>query len=189
MKNIETLMADFSIEMSEENKTAFVKAVNENYKTIAEVEKKDEKVKTLTEKLAVTEDALKKFDGVDAEGLKAQIADLNKALADKDTEYQKKISDRDFNDLLKESITNAKGKNPTAIMALLDIDTLKASKNQKVDIDNAIKALTESKDSDFMFEKESVGGRNPIGSFNRTVAQTTTRDDKYKDNPFYHPKQ
>lgn len=191
MKNIEAIMSDFKIELSDENKTAFVKAVNENYKTIAEVEKKDEKIQSLTEKMKISEEALKKFEGVDADKLNEEIATLKKSLADKDTEYSQKIADRDFNDLVKESIASAKGKNAKAITALLDIDALKASKNQKDDIDKAIKALTEAEDSKMLFgeTEQAQGGRNPIGSFTRTRTTTTSRDELYKDNPYYHPKQ
>lgn len=191
MKNIEVIMSDFNIELSDENKTAFVKAVNENYKTIAEVEKKDEKIQSLTEKMKISEEALKKFEGVDADKLNEEIATLKKSLADKDTEYSQKIADRDFNDLVKESIASAKGLNAKAITSLLDIDTLKASKNQKEDIDKAIKVLTEAEDSKMLFgtSEQAQGGRNPIGSFTRTRTITTSRDEQYKDNPYYHPKQ
>lgn len=190
MKNIEVILSDFKIELSDENKTAFIKAVNENYKTIAEVEKKDEKIQTLTEKMKLSEDALKKFEGVDTDKLNDEIANLKKSLADKDAEYSQKLADRDFNDLVKESIASAKGKNAKAITALLDIETLKGSKNQKDDIDKAIKALTEAEDSKMLFgePEQAQSGRNPIGSFTRTRTTTTSRDEMYKDNPYYHSK-
>ena len=48
----------------------------------------------------------------------------------------------------------------------MDIETLKASKNQKVDIDTALKALAEAEDSKMLFgetEPKVVGTGNPIG--------------------------
>ena len=66
-------------------------------------------------------------------------------LQTKETEFQQKLADRDFDDLLTESIHGAKGKNAKAIRALLDVDALKTSKNQKDDVGAAIKALTGSR--------------------------------------------
>ena len=51
-------------------------------------------------------------------------------------------------------------------MALLDVETLKASKNQKEDIAAALKALTEAEDSKMLFgapEPNPVGTGNLIG--------------------------
>ena len=54
--------------------------------------------------------------------------------------HAQEIADRDFSDKLTAGITKAKGKNAKAITALLDLDTLKASKNQDKDIEAAITA-------------------------------------------------
>ena len=72
--------------------------------------------------------------------------------------------------MLKESIVAANGKNAKAITALLDIDALKASKNQKDDIAAALKKLTEAEDSKMLFgepEPTHVGGGNPIGAITK----------------------
>lgn len=131
-------------------------------------------LKTANEKLAdhqATIDglnkSLEKFKDVDVSDLQNQIATLNQTIKNKDDEHSKAIADRDFQDILKESIAAAGGKNAKAITALLDLETLKASKNQKVDIDNAIKQLAEAEDSSFMFgntDPEELGEGNPIGA-------------------------
>ena len=185
MKNIESILAENGIEG--EVATSISKAVGENYKTISEFEKKDAKIATLTEKVQATEEALKAFDGIDAEGMKKQIADLTQSLADKDAEYSKKIADRDFNELLNASIAEHKGKNAKAITALLDVETLKASKNQKEDIASAIKTLSEAEDSKMLFDAGTPQG-SAIGQIQNRHTTTIARDDKYKDNPYYHPK-
>lgn len=109
---------------------------------------------------------LEAFKDVDVSGMKTKIANLENDLQTKETEYAQKIADRDFQDMLKESIATAKGRNAKAITALLDVDTLKASKNQKEDIAAALKALTEAEDSKMLFgEIETVVGEgNPIGN-------------------------
>jgi hypothetical protein len=113
--------------------------------------------------LNTTKEELKKFDGVDAEGLKTQIDNLNKKLKDQETEYNSKIADRDFHDLVDKSITKHKGINTKAIKALLDLETLKGSKNQETDIDKAIAELTKADDSKMLFGTDPVGKTDPIG--------------------------
>lgn len=109
---------------------------------------------------------LEEFKDVDVSGMKTKIANLENDLQTKETEYAQKIADRDFQDMLKESIATAKGKNAKAIAALLDIDALKASKNQKEDVAAALKTLAEAEDSKMLFgETETIiGGGNPIGN-------------------------
>ena len=87
------------------------------------------------------EETLKGFNGVNVEDLKNSIADWKKKAEDAEKDYKQKIADRDFDDLLKEAIKSANGLNEKAIMGCLDIPALKASKNQKSDIESAIKAL------------------------------------------------
>lgn len=175
MKNIETILSEAGLTLTEEQKTAVNKSVGENYKPISDWQNQVDKVSNLTTQLETTKEALKKFDGVDAAALNQKIKDLETDLANKDADYQKQIADRDFNDLLKESIATAKGRNAKAIMALLDVDTLKASKNQKEDVAAALKALTEAEDSKMLFgETETViGGGNPIGIVNKNTGGNT----------------
>lgn len=189
MKNIETILGELGIAVPDEQKEALNKAINENYKTVAEVEKKDAKITALTEKVKAHEEALKTFEGIDAEGLQAKIADLEKSLKAKDDEYARQLADRDFNEILKDSIVKAKGRNEKSISALLDIEALKTSQNQKEDIVNALEALAKAEDTSFLFAPEEpqkpIG--NPIGSIKRTTT-VNGFDELYKGNPFYHPK-
>jgi hypothetical protein len=133
------------------------------------LEKAQEDLKAEQEKVKTTEEALKAFDGVDPAALNQKIADLQKDLQTKDAEHQAQIADRDFQDMLKESIVAAKGVNPKAITALLDVEALKASKNQKEDIAEALKTLAEAEDSKMLFgidepEEDVLGKGNPIGA-------------------------
>ena len=114
---------------------------------------------------------LEEFKDADVSGLKKKIEDLETDIKTKDADYQKQIADRDFNDVLKDSINAARGKNAKAIKALLDVDTLKASKNQKEDVAAAIKALSEAEDSKMLFgeaEPNPTGKGDPIGGVGGT---------------------
>lgn len=174
MKNFETILADAGVTLTDEQKETVTKAMQENYKPIADWQKQVDKVKTLENTVTETQEKLKKFDGVDVETLNKQIADLQEDLKKKDADHAAELADRDFNDLLKDSIASVKGKNAKAITALLDLDTLKASKNQKEDIAAALKTLTEAEDSKMLFgepEAENIGSGNPIGTVNKGGTQ------------------
>ena len=61
-------------------------------------------------------------------------------------------------------------------MALLDVNALKASRNQKEDIAAALKTLTEAEDSKMLFgepEPNPVGTGNLIGQVHKTTGQST----------------
>lgn len=173
MKNIFELMKEFGFEVPEDKKKDFEKAVLENYRTVKDYEAQKEKLETAEQKASASEttinslkEDLKKFEGVDVTGLQQKITDLETDLQTKETEFQQKLADRDFDDLLTESIHGAKGKNAKAIRALLDVDALKTSKNQKDDVAAAIKALTEADDSKMLFGEadEAAGIGDVIGS-------------------------
>lgn len=167
MKNFEQILSDAGVELTDEQKTVVSKEIGENYKTIADWQKQHDKVQTLETTLKDTQDKLKAFDGVNADALNGEIAKLKADLEQKDKDYQAQIADRDFQDMLKEAISSANGRNAKAITALLDVDALKASKNQKEDIASAIKVLTEAEDSKMLFgepEPDVIGNGDPIGT-------------------------
>lgn len=103
---------------------------------------------------------LDKFKDMKPEEMQATITKLRQDLKDRDAEYAAKEADRIFNDTLKEAIKNAGGRNERAVMALLDIDTLKASKDQSADIKKALDAAKES--DDYLFGKDEPIN-NPVG--------------------------
>ena len=189
MQNIEKILEKY--ELSDEQKTEIVDAVKENYKPVADWQKQKDKVDSLTASLEEAKKSLKDFEGVDVGELQKRIDELNAQIEKNESDYQAKIADRDFNDLLKGAIAEAKGKNVKAITALLDVDALKSSQNQKEDIAKAIKSLTEAEDSKMLFgeaEVPPVGKGSPIGAIRGSVRKPDNYlDETYKDNPYYHP--
>lgn len=165
MKNIFEIMKEYGLEVPEDKRKEFEKVVLENYKTVSDYETQSEKLKTAEGKVTTLTESLDKFKDVNVDELNNTITGLKNDLAAKDKELTDKLAERDFNDLLKESIATAKGRNAKAITALLDVDTLKASKNQKDDIATALKTLAEAEDSKMLFgETETVIGEgSPIG--------------------------
>ena len=68
----------------------------------------------------------------------------------------------EFNSAIEKAITEAGAKNTKAVKALLDIEALKGSKNQKDDIASALETV--KKDNEYMF-----GSNEPI---NNSVGST-----------------
>ena len=179
MKNIFEIMKEYELEVPEDKKKDFEKAVLENYKTVSDYETQSEKLKTAEGKVETLTESLEKFKDVNVDELNSTINTLKTDLANKDQELKDKLADRDFNDLLKDSISAAKGRNATAITACLDVDTLKASKNQKEDIAAALKALSEREDCKMLFgdpEPERIGGGDPIGTVTKTGGASGATD-------------
>lgn len=173
MKNIFEIMKEYGLEVPEDKKTDFEKAVLENYKTVKDYEKQVEKLNEANDTIKANdiamkdlEEKLKDFKDVDVAGLNETIENLKKDNTRIENEYKDKMAQRDFNDLIRDAITSAHGKNAKAITALLDTDTLMQSKNQKEDIAAAIKTLTEAEDSKMLFgepDPKPDGKTNPIG--------------------------
>lgn len=94
--------------------------------------------------------SLKAMEGIDAAALNQKITDLTTQLSGKDTEIANIRADYAFNDAVKEAIRKSGARNEKTVMALLDLDTLKASKNQQADITAAVEAV--KKDNDYLFQ-------------------------------------
>ena len=166
MKNISAILTELGITLTDEQKTSIDKQVAENYKTVADYDKQKDKLTNAEDKVKTLTESLDKFKDVNVEELSKTVTDLKEQLKKKDDDYAAQIADRDFSEIVKDSIAKANGKNAKAIKALLDIDTLKGSKNQAKDIEDAIKALAEAEDSKMLFgepEPTVVSKTTPIG--------------------------
>lgn len=131
-EQIDYVMAEYGKEVNA------VKQDQDNYKT----------------QLAAAQSALKSFDGVNVQELQSKITQLTADLANKETEYQKQIADRDFNDLLKATAEGYKPRDLKAVMPFLDIEKLKGSKNQEADIKSALEAV--KKDNAYLFQDTNI---------------------------------
>ena len=153
MKNIYEILKEFGLELPAEKKADFEKAWKENYRTKAEYDNAVTKRDEYKSSLDTVNERLKEFDGVDVKDLQSQIA--------KDAEYAKKEAERQFTGELSAAIKKAGGRNEKAVMAMLDMETLKASKNQSADIEAAIGAVKES--DAYLFGSDEPF-KNPVGS-------------------------
>ena len=82
----------------------------------------------------------------------------------------------EFNTKLDGKLRDKGARNLKAAKALLDVDALKASKNQDADIDAAIEALTKGEESAFIFEAQKVG-RVDVGRATGNPTGPMTKED------------
>lgn len=123
----------------------------ENGKDINREKQKAEGYKT---QLDTAKETLKGFEGVNVADLQGKVAQLTADLAAKDAEYQSKLADRDFNDLVSRLASEYKAHDVKALMPFLDSDKLKASKNQESDIKAAFDTI--KKEKGYLFEDEKA---------------------------------
>ena len=163
MENIHKILKDFGLEVPEDKKADFDKAWKENYRTKTEYEKATSQRDEYKSSLDTVSGKLKEFEGVDVSDLKGQIEALQGDLKKKDDEYAAKEAERAFNDSLDKAITEAGGRNPKAIRGLLDLETLKESKDQTEDIKKALESVKESDAYLFGSDEPFL---NPVGPTN-----------------------
>lgn len=134
----------------------------ENGKDIEAAKGELEQTKTeLEQTKAQLQEANTTIDGFkDYDQVKGQVEEYKNKYEQTKNEYETKIADMQFNSSLEAAITAAGGRNVKAVSALLDIATLKASKNQGEDIKKALEAAKESDAYLFGMDEPFL---NPIG--------------------------
>jgi len=138
MKNIYEILKEYGMEVPADKKADFDKAWKENYRTKSEYDNAVSQRDNYKASLDDVNAKLKEFEGVDVKDLQGQITKLQGDLKAKDDEYAAKEADRVFMDSIKEAVKTAGGRNEKAVIAMLDIDALKESKNQSADIKKAL---------------------------------------------------
>lgn len=151
----------------------------ENGRDIENAKKPFADYDSIKEQLQTAKDGLKAFEGVDVAQLQGEITKLQGQLADKDKEWQGKLDGMAFETDVKDAITAIKGKNAKAIMALLDMDTLKASKNRAADIKTALEAC--QKDNGYLFGDDQTPPPYAGGTGGNPVLGTDTSKMTYSE--------
>lgn len=116
-----------------------------------------EQTKAQLQEANTTIDGFKDYDQV-----KGQVQEYKTKYEQTKSEYEAKIADMQFGQSLEAAITAAGGRNAKAVKALLDVEALKASKDQTADMKAAIEAC--QKENGYLF-----GVNEPI---NNPIAPT-----------------
>jgi len=155
----------------------------ENGRDIEEAKKPFADYETIKGQLTTAQETIKGFENQDIEGVRKSAKEwedkYNQAIAD----HKRQMDDLAFDGVLTEAIQAANGRNVKAIRALLDVDALKASKNQAGDIKAALEGLQKAQDSGFLFGDDQVpppyaagaGGNPPPASGNFNFGFTGIR--------------
>lgn len=108
MKNIIDICKDFGFEVPKEQHADFLKAVNGEYKTIAEYDKVQGKLTAAIKRAETAEEALNGFDGIDPADVQRQLDEANRKVKEAQESAQKQLDERDFNDALRGELDGIK---------------------------------------------------------------------------------
>ena len=130
--------------------------LDENSRDIGAAKAEHADYDTLKSQLAEAQKTIKGFQdqGADIEAVRKSAKEWEDKYNQAITDHNQKMADMAFDHALESAITGAKGKSTKAIRALLDVDTLKGSKNQEADIKAALEGL--KKDSGYLFDDGQI---------------------------------
>lgn len=161
MKNINEILKDLGITVPEDKAAEFQKLVAENYKTVAEFDKKVGRLETerdgLQSQLDTATETLKKFEGIDADQIKAELAAATKKAEDAEQSLKDQLEERDYNDALKACMAGVKFSSNAArdaILAKIRQQGLKRDGDKLLGFEDAIKAAREADPEAFAKEED-----------------------------------
>lgn len=161
MKNINEILKDLGITVPEDKAAELQKLVDENYKTVAEFDKKVGRLETerdgLQSQLDTAAETLKKFEGIDADQIKAELAAATKKAEDAEQSLKDQLEERDYNDALKACMAEVKFSSNAArdaILAKIRQQGLKRDGDKLLGFEDAIKAAREADPEAFAKEED-----------------------------------
>lgn len=121
-----------------------------------------QKVTAANDTIKRLQETVKKFDGVDVEKLKGDLATLQK-------KYDDDVAAAKLDNALNLALTEAKAKNPKLAKAALDLSCIKLDGEKLLGLDEQLKQLKES--DGYLFQGENTPGKldsagehgNPLG--------------------------
>jgi len=93
------------------------------------------------------------------EEMQAEITRLQQENDRAKADFESQLTQKDYDFALTEALRNAKAKNPTAVKALLNLETIKLVNGQLVGFDEQITPLKAS--DDYLFTPEGLKGYTP----------------------------
>lgn len=124
--------------------------LDENSRDIGEDKKPFADYDGLKARLEEANKTIEGFKGMDIDAIRKEADGWKAKAKQAEKDAAAKVAEMEFSSKLTAAINGAKGRSAKAVMSLLDLDTLKASKNQEADIKAALEGL--KKDSGYLFE-------------------------------------
>lgn len=125
----------------------------------ARLDDKIQDLKELQDTLADRDKQLEELKQVDAQSLQAKITELQSANETLKTEYETKLTQREFDYVLENALRDAKAKNAKAVKALLDTSIVKVVDGKLVGLDEQLKSLKTS--DEYLFQADGLKGTSP----------------------------
>ena len=117
---------------------------------------------TYKSELETMQGKLKEFDGVDAAALQEKVRTLTTDLENAKINHAKELENIHFNANLEDKVKALNPKNAKLVMALLDVEKLRESKNQDADIAAALENV--KKENDYLFTSDKPAPRIVSGT-------------------------
>lgn len=149
-KDIETIIGD-TIEDKDTLKKIVNDIVTKHSDTLDAVVKERDGLKDDLEARGKDLESLKKIAG-DKEATDKALSELKLKYDADITAYEEKLTTSEIEKSLELAISDSKGRNPSVIKKLLDMDAVKNSKNRDVEIKSQISKLAE--ENSFLFNSE-----------------------------------
>jgi len=141
-----------------------------------ELETKTKELETLQGQLETANAEIESFKEMDIESIKAAADDYKTKYETAKTEAEKEIESLKFEHSLESALSKAGAKNVKAAKALLNIESLRDSKNIDVDIETAITTLKES--DDYLFrESDPQGTGGSMGNGGKGTVKSITKEE------------
>lgn len=173
MENIEQILQELNVELTDDQKKILNKKVGENYKTIKDYNDQKEKLDLAKEQLNTTkqtfDDFKKNYEGVDVEELRGKIKTLTETVDNQKSDYEKKIASMNLEKLLSEKASEVGCVDFDLAKGQLDMEALLSSKDQTADISTAFENLKKTKP--ILFKQEDP---KPKGMTN--IIQSTSKN-------------
>ena len=141
----------------------------------AEVETKDTELASLKDQLGLANQQIESFKDLDVEGIKKAAEEYKTKFEETKLQSQKEIENLKFEHMLESKLINAGAKNVKAAKVLLNIEELRSSSNQEVDIETAISSVKES-DPYLYKESDPVGTGGSMGAGSKPKAVGVSKE-------------
>lgn len=140
-----------------------------------ELSTRETELQTLQGQLETANNEIEGFKNLNVDEIKKK-ADEYKADYEKlQTESEEKLAKIQFDHELENAIKDSKAKNVVAVKALLDIDSLEASKDRTADIKKALEDTKEA--NDYLFESNQASGTGGSLGAGQKITNKITKDE------------
>lgn len=166
MQNVTEILKEIGIDIPEDKLPDLNKKVAENYKTVAEFDKKTGRLEQERDdyksQLDNANKTIKGFDGIDLSTMKAQLAEYKEKAEKAEKEFKDKLAERDLDDALNAALDGIKFTSETAkrgIKSRLKEEKIELNKDGKLRGFDSLIAKIKEEDKDAFAEDSTPPAR------------------------------